>query len=113
MSHVSTQRPTKFLLLEGNDTPHASDKIEVTKKSIKDTIGKQHFDGKYYVYKNGKHLLVNISDKYINQSIVSNEKRMDSIVWSEAIKNPNLDINYDQLSESLSQLSHDKENVRC
>lgn len=101
---------SKSSLLEGNDTPHASDKIEAPKRSTEDTIGKDHFDGKNYVYQNGRHLVVNIGEKDTNKSIVSNEQRMDIVTCSDPIKNPDPEVISDRVSESLSQLSCDKEN---
>lgn len=101
---------SKFSLLEGNYNPLASDKIEAPKQSTEDTTGKDNFDGNDNVYQNGRHLVVKIGDKDTIKSIVSNEQGMDIVICSDSVKNPDPDIISDQISESLSKLSCDKEN---
>lgn len=93
---------SKLSSLEGNDSPHASDKIEAPKQSTEDTTGKGHFDGNND-YQNERHLAVNIGEKDTNRSPVPNERRMNIVKCIDP------DVISDQISESLSQLSCDKE----
>lgn len=101
---------TKLSSLEGNDRPNASDKIEAPKRSTEVTTGKDHFDGNNDVYENERHLVVNIGEKDANKSLVPNEQRMDIVTCSDPVKGTDSEVISDRISETLSQLSCDKEN---